>query len=85
MRRARSLLLDEYIQTKAKNLTINKPNKVGLQNQFYSPNYLKAKKPVATLSSQDYDEHLGNLYLNFLYLLSIRSTVQNKYIYIYNF
>jgi hypothetical protein len=64
MRRARSLLLDEYIQTKAQNLTINKqindkPNKVGLQNQYYSPNYLKAKKPMATLSSQDYDEHLG--------------------------
>lgn len=69
IKRARSLLLDEYIQTKAQNLNINKQsndkstnnsNKIRNQNQYYSPNYLKAKKPMATLSSQDYDEHLGD-------------------------
>ena len=72
IKRARSLLLDEYIQTKAQNLSINKqmngksPTNQVHQNQYYSPNYLKAKKPMATFSTKDYEEHLGRfIYLSY--------------------
>ncbi len=66
MKRARSLLLDEYMQTKAVHSNINKQGNIRLitnqmlQQSQYLPNYLKTRKCSTVVSSTgDYQEHLG--------------------------
>lgn len=81
IKRARSMLLDEYMQSKAVHLNVQnskepqqyRPKTITqqmIQQSTYLPNYLKPRKLPSTTISQDYEGHLGFFFIsNLIYFL----------------